>query len=187
MGISWGGVITSTVIGIDPRFIFAIPVYGCGDLSKATNQYGKTLGKNLTYKEVWDPILRNERVKIPVLWFSWPNDPHFPLDCQAACYQSIKPPHMVILIPKMGHSGGPGKLKPDAYAFADSIVQEGKLWCQQINAASSNKVAQVEYASEAVLWSRLSGQRAGQPYCRDHGGGVRLAFSRDRKCSAVIW
>jgi hypothetical protein len=40
MGISWGGVITSTVIGIDERFAFAIPMYGCGELFKAANQYG---------------------------------------------------------------------------------------------------------------------------------------------------
>ena len=45
MGISWGGVITSTVIGIDDRFAFAIPTYGCGDLSEAPNQYGKSLGQ----------------------------------------------------------------------------------------------------------------------------------------------
>ncbi|MEZ5391281.1 MAG: acetylxylan esterase [Bryobacterales bacterium] len=39
MGISWGGVVTSTVIGIDPRFAFAIPTYGCGHLFDAANQW----------------------------------------------------------------------------------------------------------------------------------------------------
>lgn len=58
MGISWGGVITSTVMGIDDRFAFAIPTYGCGNLSEAGNQYGRALGNNLVYKQVWDPILR---------------------------------------------------------------------------------------------------------------------------------
>ena len=46
MGISWGGVITSTVIGIDDRFAFAIPTYGCGDLAEVPNQYGKSLGNH---------------------------------------------------------------------------------------------------------------------------------------------
>jgi hypothetical protein len=32
MGISWGGVIASTVAGIGPRFAFAIPTYGCGQV-----------------------------------------------------------------------------------------------------------------------------------------------------------
>lgn len=43
MGISWGGVITSTVVGIDSRFAFAIPTYGCGSLADAANQYGRCL------------------------------------------------------------------------------------------------------------------------------------------------
>ena len=44
MGISWGGVVTSTVIGIDSRFAFAIPTYGCGHKFDSANQYGAALG-----------------------------------------------------------------------------------------------------------------------------------------------
>jgi dienelactone hydrolase len=84
MGISWGGVITATAIGIDDRFAFAIPMYGCGSLSDEPNQYGRTLGTNTLYRQAWDPMVRMDRVKLPVLWFSWPQDQHFPLDCQAA-------------------------------------------------------------------------------------------------------
>ncbi len=38
MGISWGGVIISTIIGIDDRLVFAVPVYGCGGLADAENR-----------------------------------------------------------------------------------------------------------------------------------------------------
>lgn len=38
-GISWGGILTSLVAGLDDRFKFAIPVYGCGYLFEAGNQY----------------------------------------------------------------------------------------------------------------------------------------------------
>ena len=31
-GISWGGYLTCIVSGVDPRFRFAVPVYGCGFL-----------------------------------------------------------------------------------------------------------------------------------------------------------
>lgn len=34
-GISWGGILTNVVTGIDNRFAFAIPVYGCGYLHEA--------------------------------------------------------------------------------------------------------------------------------------------------------
>ena len=40
MGVSWGGVITSTVMGIDSRFAFAIPTYGCGHMADAENHWG---------------------------------------------------------------------------------------------------------------------------------------------------
>lgn len=131
MGISWGGIITSTVIGIDHRFAFAIPTYGCGHLSQAANQYGRALGDNLIYQKVWDPMVRIKSVKTPTLWLSWPGDQHFPLDLQATCYGTVSGPHMVSLIPGMGHSHGSGWGAPDSYAFADSVVKTGRPWAKQ--------------------------------------------------------
>jgi cephalosporin-C deacetylase-like acetyl esterase len=72
MGISWGGVITSGVIGIDDRFAFAIPTYGCGHLFDSDNQWGRALGNNEVYKQVYDPMNWMRRVKMPVQWLSWP-------------------------------------------------------------------------------------------------------------------
>ncbi|MEX1047960.1 MAG: acetylxylan esterase [Akkermansiaceae bacterium] len=151
MGISWGGVITSTVIGIDPRFAFAIPTYGCGHLADSENQYGRALGNNLLYQKVWDPMLRMNRAKMPVLWFSWPEDEHFPLDCQAASYQAAPGPRMVTLIPGLGHGHGPGWQKPDAYAFAESIVRDGKPWCGQFSVTLKQRIATVGFAATRPL------------------------------------
>ena len=131
MGISWGGIITSTVMGIDQRFAFAIPTYGCGNLSQSPNQYGRALGNNQTYIQVWDPILRLQKATMPALWFSWTGDQHFPLDLQASCYRKAPGPHMVSLVPNMRHGHAPGWVTEDSYAFADSVLQEGKPWCTQ--------------------------------------------------------
>ena len=149
MGISWGGVITSTVIGIDERFAFAIPMYGCGELFKAANQYGRALGTNPLYREAWDPLVRMERARMPVLWLSWPQDEHFPLDCQAACYRAAPGPHMVALIPGMGH--GHILNSPQGFAFAESIVRDGKPWCVQTAATSTNDTVRVEFESTKPL------------------------------------
>jgi dienelactone hydrolase len=130
-GISWGGVITSTVIGIDPRFAFAVPIYGCGHLADAENQWGRALGANALYREVWDPMVRIGRAALPVLWLSWPGDQHFPLDCQAETYRAAPGPRMVSLIPGMRHSHPAGWNPPDGYAFAESIVRDGRPWCVQ--------------------------------------------------------
>jgi cephalosporin-C deacetylase-like acetyl esterase len=128
MGISWGGVITSTVIGLDERFAFGIPTYGCGHLFDAENHWGKALHDNEGYKQVWDGMNYADRVKMPVLWLSWPLDAHFPLGCQAENYRKAPGPRMVSLVSKMGHSHPAGWNPPDSYAFAKSIVETGKPW-----------------------------------------------------------
>lgn len=149
MGISWGGVITATVIGIDDRLAFAIPMYGCGRMSDSGNQYGRALGTNRLYREAWDPLVRIDRVMMPVLWFSWPQDAHFPLDCQAACYRAAAGPHMVSLVPGMGH--GHDFRAPQPYAFAESIVQDGTPWCVQAAAAVEGDTVRVEFTATRPL------------------------------------
>ena len=151
MGISWGGVITSTVLGIDTRFAFAIPTYGCGDLGTAENVYGRVLGKNNVYRQVWDPMLYLQRAKMPVLWFSWPEDSHFPMDCLAASYHATSGPRQVTLIPKMGHGHGPPWNAQDSYAFADSVVNTGKPWCRQTGVDLQDGKAQASFASTKPL------------------------------------
>ena len=151
MGISWGGIITSTVIGIDGRFAFAIPTYGCGNLSQAANQYGRALGNNDLYKKVWDPILRLKKVAIPTLWLSWPGDQHFPLDKQASCYRTVSGPYMVCLIPGMRHGHQAGWKPPDSYAFADSVVKEGKPWARQISSRTEGGQFTVIFESSKPL------------------------------------
>ena len=151
MGISWGGVITSTVIGIDHRFAFAIPTYGCGDLAEVQNQYGKSLGNHEMYKQVYDPMLRLEKVETPTLWFSWPEDKHFPMDKFANCYGKVSGPYMVSLIPKMGHGHGPPWNKPDSYAFADSITKNGKPWCLQTGLKVQGHKVQASFETEEEL------------------------------------
>lgn len=150
MGISWGGVITSTVIGIDSRFAFAIPVYGCGGLSVAQNEYGQALGDNGLYQQVLDPLLRIDRVLTPTLWFSWPEDTHFPLDTQASCYNRQLGEHMVSLVPEMGHGHGPAWLRPESYAFADSVLA-GKAWCRQVDSRIENEILFVDFNASKVL------------------------------------
>ncbi len=151
MGISWGGVITSTVVGIDSRFDFAIPTYGCGNLDNAENQYGRALKNNQIYKQLWDPMQRMGRAKMPILWFSWPEDSHFPLDCQADSYRLAQGPQMISLVPKMRHGHAPPWNRPESYAFAESVVKTGKPWCKQINSQISQATYKATFASEKLF------------------------------------
>lgn len=153
MGVSWGGIITSTTIGIDDRFAFGIPTYGCGHLFDAysKNGYGPVLSTNRFYREVWDPMVRMHRVNLPVLWLSWPEEPFFPLDCQAATYRAAPGSRMVTLVPGLGHGHKAAWNPPYSYAFADSIVLEGELWCRQIGASMEGSIVRVEFSSTKNL------------------------------------
>lgn len=155
MGVSWGGVITSTVIGLDERFAFAVPTYGCGGLATAENQYGRSLGNNRIYRQVWDPVLRLQRAKMPTLWFSWPEDEHFPMDCFAASYGQLPGPHMVSLVPGMGHGHGPAWTRPEAFAIAQGLVSGSGLWCVQTGLREEGGLVEADFSATEKLDSAV--------------------------------
>lgn len=151
VGISWGGVITSTTIGIDDRFAFAIPVYGCGDMDSADNWWGNTLSNNNFYMNVWDPTIRLHNAKMPTAWTSWPEDLNFPIDRQAVSYRAMPGVTQVSLIPGMGHGHGVFWLRPESYDFADSIITTGRPWCEQIQLVDSETSPSVKFRSDVTL------------------------------------
>lgn len=163
MGVSWGGVIASTVVGIDDRFAFAIPVYGCGHKFDSANQYGRALGRSEWYRKVWDPMVRLPRSSIPMFWMSWPEDKHFPMDAQAASYRAAQGPRMVSLIPGMKHGHAPAWLLGGSYAFADSAVWDGGPWAKQTQAGFSGVNYFVSFEtmktmeSSVLVWTEDSG------------------------------
>ena len=197
MGISWGGVITSTVIGIDPRFAFAIPTYGCGHLFDASNHWGESLGDNRLYRQVWDPMVRIDRAKLPVLWLSWPGDAAFPLDCQAVCYLSAPGPRMVSLVPGMGHSHRAAWTQPDSYAFADSVVRLGRPWLVQRMSDFVDGAVQVKLTaakpldSASLVWTRDSGFTGSRAWTRSPAAlyreGGDWLVTADLPDSATAW
>ena len=75
-GISWGGVLTAIAAGHDPRFAFAMSVYGCGFLDRSPG-----LGLDKTDKphaerwmELWDPSQHLKNAKMPFFWINGTND-----------------------------------------------------------------------------------------------------------------
>ncbi|MGE3315288.1 MAG: alpha/beta hydrolase family protein [Planctomycetaceae bacterium] len=164
MGISWGGIITSTVIGIDTRFAFAIPTYGCGDLHLAENQYETSLNppKNPGYVDYWNPSLRASRAKMPVLWLTWLRDSHFPLTVQSSSYRAAAGSRMVAVLPDMGHSHPAGWNPRESYEFAKSIVGFGTAWATPIETKVDKTDARAQFTCKrpvkgAVLFHTTDG------------------------------
>jgi len=163
MGVSWGGVITSTVIGLDHRFSFAVPVYGCGGLADSANQYGRALHDNQVYQQVWDPLLWLNRATMPILWLSWPGETHFPLDRLKASYRSASGTRVLSLVPNMGHSHPAAWSRPESYEFAKSIVQTGIPWGVEVSMQSDGDLARAVFRSKRsinianLIWTTDSG------------------------------
>lgn len=150
-GVSWGGVITSTTIGIDDRFAFAIPIYGCGDMDKASNWWGNALIGDPIYEEVFDPMVRMEKATIPSLWISYPQEKNFPMGQQATTYRGVTGDRMVTLIPNLGHSHPAGWRLADSYDFADSVLATGSPWAKQLYVNVTENIATVKFHSTKEL------------------------------------
>lgn len=153
-GCSWGGIITSTVIGIDPRYAFAIPVYGCGGLDKIPNHYGGSLANNEVYKKVWDANLRLDRARMPILWHSWPQDAHFSMEAVARSHKSaVQSESLLSLVPGMGH----GNLsdRPEWFSFAASVMKDGKLWIREKSTAVEDGKIEAVFETQTPLESAV--------------------------------
>jgi dienelactone hydrolase len=145
-GVSWGGAITLTVIGLDHRFAFAISGYGCGSLGESMGHFGRQIrlgGDEIkdAYNEVWDPILRSDAIKhtLPTLWISFPEEVHFPLLDQATTYRSLmlqasSASVLPVLIPHLIHGHSRIWNREENYEFVRSVLSsaERQMFAKQI-------------------------------------------------------
>ena len=127
-GISWGGVLTCTVAGLDDRFKFAIPVYGSGFLSESDGVIGKALRDAGDGRAEWvaanyGPANFLPNANCPMLWVNGSNDRYFPLPEFQKSADLVPGPVFFRYGIEMNHSHPSGWLPPEIYGFADSIVR----------------------------------------------------------------
>ena len=155
-GISWGGVITSTVMGFDQRFAFAIPIYGSGFLASMDNQYGKALKNNETYKNIWEPALRINQFEKPTFWLTGLKEAHFSLDSQANTYKQLNAQHVQSIQPELKHGHNAGWKPQEPYLFAQKVIQNKPLvsfYQQEISKHTvTTKVKGMNHISSASLY-----------------------------------
>ncbi len=87
-GISWGGYLTCIVAGVDSRFRFAMPVYGCGFLREnsawKSSEFGKMTAKQSDkWNKLWDPSSYLGSARMPVAFLNGTNDFAYPMDSYA--------------------------------------------------------------------------------------------------------
>jgi len=133
-GISWGGTVVSTVAGVDSRFAWVVPVYGCGFIHETDNpglsQWFPP--KNMTaaqfndYRTKWDPSAHLPSAKMPMLWVTGVADPVFNINIVAKSAKTAGGPSSLCLRPFLAHGHGNGwEDAPEIDTFADSIVKNG--------------------------------------------------------------
>jgi hypothetical protein len=129
-GISWGGYLTCIIAGVDHRFEFAAPVYGCG----FTNEHGfagsvNSLGKERAdrWMRWWDPSAYLKDAPMPMLWVTGSNDFAYTLNALQKSYRLPKGPQTLCIRLRMPHGHGPaGEAPKEIHAFADSILKRGE-------------------------------------------------------------
>ncbi|MBQ4086697.1 MAG: acetylxylan esterase [Clostridia bacterium] len=120
-GISWGGVTTTTVIGVDNRFKFAVPVYGCGYLDESETYFSSYFDKaNNTV--MWDPANFAARSKVPTLYLNSDSDQHFSINSTTKSCGVTDGSRMSIRN-KYGHNYTLGWGAAEIYTFAKAMVE----------------------------------------------------------------
>lgn len=122
MGFSWGGYLTSFVIGVDNRFAFAVPVYGSAYLSEMYTYFGDAV-KGSGAK--WEPSLNIKNITAKVLWFNSDKDAHFSVNGTSLSYENT-PESILLVDPYLTHGGGNCWSRPEQFIFADSVTRGGK-------------------------------------------------------------
>lgn len=128
-GISWGGYLTCLVVGVDSRFQFAAPVYGCGHYRETIFDANlKAMGEaNASqWTAWWDPERYLPKARIPMLWVSGSNDLAYSMDALQATYRAPAGRQTLCVRLRMPHAhGGPGESPKEIHVFAESVVNHG--------------------------------------------------------------
>ena len=127
-GVSWGGTLTSTIMGVDNRFKFAVPVYGCGFLPDSDGHQGEAIkpGSHTdVVNEHYDGSAYFNNVTIPTLWMNGTNDKHFTMPSTQKSSRTVRGTATIRYQLRMPHGHRAGWSPEEIYAFADSIVKDG--------------------------------------------------------------
>jgi len=200
-GISWGGVLTCIASGVDDRYKFAIPVYGCGFFDAPGGELGYdnprlTPELRKLWFERWDPGHWLCRAKMPVLFFAGSNDFAFPLDALQKSYRTV-PGEGKRLSVRLAYPHNHTECwkeetifdfaaaaleKRHVPAWSCPVVKDGKVSCRLDDAGR-------KIASVALQYTRASGVYADRRWnsLELPARGGELSVSLPREAAAVFF
>ncbi len=155
-GISWGGYLACIAAGVDQRFEFAAPVYGCGFLGENSGWLGEfqAMGKDKAQKwlRVWDPAAYLPHATMPMLWVTGTTDFAYPMDSLQKSYRLSKAPRTLCVRVGMQHGhGGPGENPLEIHAMADALLRGGTGLARITKRGREGLNAWVEFESRSPI------------------------------------
>ena len=160
-GVSWGGYLTCIAAGIDRRFAFAAPVYGCGFLTENSTWLGEfeTMkpGSVERWRCLWDPSVYLPQVKCPMLWVNGTNDFAFPMDSWQKSYRLPGGMRTLSLRVRMEHGQESGENPSEIHALAEALFRGGSPLAQIIRCALESGILTANFESrEPITKAELS-------------------------------
>lgn len=122
IGISWGGYLTCIAAGVDDRYLFAVPVYGCGYFGHASrwkDQLERLGDTGRRWLELWDASVYLPEAKCLFYWVSGKDDPFFPYDSLKKSARLIKGTSIFNVADHMVHGQKAGSTPECIREFAD--------------------------------------------------------------------
>jgi dienelactone hydrolase len=170
-GISWGGIITEIAVGVDRRFKFAAPVYGCGFLGEDSYWHEHEMQdmgapRAIKWLSLWDPSQYICYADLPMLFCDGTNDKHFRLDSWQKTYRETKGPYTLSLKIRMKHGHPPAGDPPEITVFADALVRGGVPLPQFVQSGRNGQRAWAHYAAAGPI------KEAKLRYTTDHTAWV---------------
>lgn len=154
-GVSWGGYLTCITAGIDSRFRFAAPVYGCGFLGEnsAWLPQFQSLGEARARRwlELWDPSRYLPTARMPMLWVTGTNDFAYPMDSLQKSYRLPPGERTLCVRVNMPHGHNPGEKPPEIHAFAEAMFRGGTPLARVLRTGRDGLKAWVEFESRAPI------------------------------------
>jgi dienelactone hydrolase len=132
-GISWGGYLAAIAAGVDHRFRFVAPVYGCGFLGEHSAWAARLKGLGAAgrqWLEWWDPSRYVGRARMPLLWVTGNQDHFYPMDSLQKTYYLPPGSRYLCIRHGMGHGHRQGMVPREIYMFADHLFHEAPGLCR---------------------------------------------------------
>ncbi|WP_175288707.1 carbohydrate-binding protein [Flagellimonas eckloniae] len=129
IGASWGGNLTGTVMGLDNRLAWALPIYGCGYLAGSDGSQGASIGTGDKADFVtanFDGSAYFNNVTFPTFFMNRTNDGHFAMSCNQQSSQAVQGSTGLLYIDTgFGHGNENWISYEEPYTFAESVVNGG--------------------------------------------------------------